>query len=426
MNYIQYIDQNREKMISTLVKLIETPSPDLGPTTAQEIVLQELTALGFETESFRGDPDKVRDDPDFCDPGVSYDPGAYNVAGRLKGSGDLPSLMLFAHIDTEAADAFGNMMHPFTAERKGGRICGLGAADDKGGIAMMLEAVRTALHFCPDLKYDLTVLSILGKHGGAYGTLTAMQKGYNAANTLYLHPAETGHGFQEIKNISLGVADLKITITGEPGIPHDDLSPGVNANNILGKMLIWLSDYESKMQSEHRFDYGSFKGQPSFMINVGSVSSGTAGYGEIAQKAEMRLRCRFDSPLTPDSIFKEIYCFLKQKTDMEGLSGYWNMEYGGMKATPARVDNSHPFVRMVQRSVSEICGQKEFIHQYHAGSDIRFPMVCGGSNCVGIGPSCTLPERGTEGVEWIDEEDYITGIKILTDLLLRYADYAQD
>jgi len=157
------------------------------------------------------------------------------------------------------------------------------------------------------------------------------------------------------------------------------------------------------------------------MINVGSVDSGT-GYGEIAQKAEIRLRCRFDAPLTPDILFEEISCLLGQKMDAEGLYGHWKLEFGGMRATPARVDNSHPFVRLVEKSVTEICGQKEFIHQYHAGSDIRFPMVCGGSNCVGIGPSCTLPERGMTGVEWIDEEDYITGIKILTDLLLRYAD----
>lgn len=421
MNYIQYIDQNREKMISTLVELIEKPSADLGPTPAQEIVIRELNALGFATESFRGDLDKAKSSSDFCDPGISYDPGAYNVAGRLKGNGDAPSLMLFAHIDTETEDAFGNVMQPFRAERKGGKICGLGAADDKGGVAMMLEAVRTALHFCPKLKYDLTVLSIMGKHGGAYGTLSAMHKGYSAANTLYLHPAETGHGFQEIKNISLGVADLKITVTGAPGVPHDDLSPGINANMILGKVLGWLSDYEKKMQLEHRFDYGSFRGQPSFMINVGSVASGE-GYGEIAQKAEIRLRCRFDTPLTPESVFKDISSLLKQKMNTEGLSGHWKMEYGGMKATPARVDNSHPFVCLVEKAVSDICGQKEFIHQYHAGSDIRFPMVCGGSCCVGIGPSCGLPERGTTGVEWIDEEDYITGIKILTDLLLRYAD----
>jgi len=421
MNYLQYIDQNREKMISTLVELIETPSADLGPTPAQEIVMRELNDLGFEAESFRGDLGRAKSSPDYCDPGVSYDPGAYNVAGRLNGCGVAPSLMLFAHIDTEAENAFGDAMKPFTAERKNGKICGLGAADDKGGVAMMLEAVRTALHFCPELKYDLTVLSIMGKHGGAYGTLTAMQKGYNAANTLYLHPAETGHGFQEIKNISLGVADLKITLTGAPGIPHDDLSPGINANMIMGKVIGWLSDYEKKMQSEHRFGYGSFCGQPSFMINVGSVDSGT-GYGEIAQKAEIRLRCRFDAPLTPDILFEEISCLLGQKMDAEGLYGHWKLEFGGMRATPARVDNSHPFVRLVEKSVTEICGQKEFIHQYHAGSDIRFPMVCGGSNCVGIGPSCTLPERGMTGVEWIDEEDYITGIKILTDLLLRYAD----
>ena len=174
------------------------------------------------------------------------------------------------------------------------------------------------------------------------------------------------------------------------------------------------------MRDTNLFDFGSFKGEPSFLLNIGSVQS-DAGYGEVALKAEIRMRCRFYHPLTPQSVKEGLASFLGTKMQESGYTEDWTLEYGDMKATPAIVPNDHPFVNFVENCITEICGPMEFIHQYHAGSDIRFPMVFGGSHCIGIGPSCILPKRGTVGKEWIDEEDYITGIKILVEILLSYS-----
>ena len=57
---------------------------------------------------------------------------------------------------------------------------------------------------------------------------------------------------------------------------------------------------------------------------------------------------------------------------------------------PAMVNNEDPFVKYVERSISEVEGNREFIHQYHGGSDVRFPILYGNSRCVGIGPYCEL------------------------------------
>ena len=82
------------------------------------------------------------------------------------------------------------------------------------------------------------------------------------------------------------------------------------------------------------------------------------------------------------------------------------------------VSDDHPFVRLTERCITEICGPQDFIRQYHGGSDIRFPILYGGSVCIGIGPSCVLPEKSGGQMEWISEEDYLNGIRILTDILL--------
>ena len=65
---LEYIEAHREEMVSTLMSLIECPSPDTGDTPAQEIVDRELTSMGFETESFMGSEDLVGTLPDYCPP----------------------------------------------------------------------------------------------------------------------------------------------------------------------------------------------------------------------------------------------------------------------------------------------------------------------------------------------------------------------
>ena len=40
--------------------------------------------------------------------------------------------------------------------------------------------------------------------------------------------------------------------------------------------------------------------------------------------------------------------------------------------------------------------------------------------CVGIGPYCELPEKGSGIREWLDIDDYLKGIRILTKIILNY------
>jgi len=67
-----------------------------------------------------------------------------------------------------------------------------------------------------------------------------------------------------------------------------------------------------------------------------------------------------------------------------------------------------------------VTGETKFIHQYHGGSDIRFPILYGHSKCVGIGPYCELPEKGSGIREWLDIDDYLKWIRILTKIILNY------
>lgn len=420
---IEDIENNREEIVDGLCKLINLTSADGKETAAQIIVKDMLDEIGFETDCFKGVDERCLSLADYCKPDICYDENAYNVVGKLSANNTDKSLMLFGHIDTEAENYFGDFTNPYEAYIKDNRIYGLGSSDDKGGIAMMLYAAKYALKHIKKLPYDLTVMSILGKHGGAYGTLTALMKGYTAENSIYLHPAETGHGFAEIKNISLGVIDMTIKVKGIPGEMHDDLATGTNSNVIAGKVIGYLEKLNKENREKYRFNFGSFASEPSYVLNIGSVNS-NYGNGGISLNTEIKLRVRFFFPLTIDTVVEQVKSCLVNGLKKDGIDeSLVEIELGSFRASPAMVANEHPFVKMIENNIQKQTGINEFIHQYHGGSDIRLPMIYGNSNCVGIGPSCVLPEKGSGEMEWISEEDFITGVKILAAILYNYQFY---
>ena len=380
--------------------------------------------LGFQTNTFQDIYEQCLDVADHCPLDVPFHPHAYNVAETYKSQNHHPSLLLFGHIDTEAENYFGTFENPYQAELIGDKIYGLGASDDKCGIAMMLYALKAVTKHLGKLPYDCTVMSILGKHGGASGTLSALMKGYRGDYGIYLHPAETGYGFAEIKNISLGAVDLLITVTGKPGKKHDDLDTGINANVLMSHIAVWLEEYNQKMRTMYKFDFGTFKDQPSYVLNIGSMQS-SAGYGGIAQKAAMKIRVRFYEPLTLNQVVDEITQMLYQRIEETALMdlSQITIEKGCLRASPAIVQTDTPFVQFVQRNIQNETGISEFIHQYHGGSDIRLPILYGHCQCVGIGPSCDLPEADSQEKEWISVNDYISGIKILARILYEFIDF---
>ncbi len=418
------IDKNEKEIIDGLRTLIEMESSDGKATKAQEFVLNELKKLGFETECFKED-ERSRLQADYSPYDFKYDENAYNVAGTKKGKGRVPSLMLFAHIDTEAEDYFGQFEDPYQSMIQEDKIFGLGASDDKGGIAMMLYAVKYLLKHVPELPYDLCVCSILGKHGGGFGTLSALMKGYTGENSIYLHPAETGHGFAEIKNISLGVVDFDITVKGELGAPHDDLAAGKNAAVLISYLVTYLEEYNQMMREKFRFDFGSFKGQPSFVLNVGKILV-DGGYGGINQEAKCGVRVRFYKPLTIDGVAEDLMAYLKKRCE-ENKKVDFSMvmiERGSFRANPAIVETEDPFIQLIEKNITAVTGIQDFIHQYHGGSDIRLPILYGHSQCVGIGPSCVLPNRNSGEMEWMSVKDYIYGVKILARILYEYCEFS--
>jgi acetylornithine deacetylase len=165
-------------------------------------VAARLGAMGLEPDVF--EPWSV--------PGVTEHPGWWpgydytdrpNVVARWAGIGGGPALILNGHIDVvPAGDPALWTYPPYAAELIDGRVHGRGTADQKIGIAAMIEAVRCLMDAGLRPRGDVILESVVNEELGGYnGTVACCAKGYTASAAVVteasdLHVAAAAKGGQ--------------------------------------------------------------------------------------------------------------------------------------------------------------------------------------------------------------------------------------
>ncbi len=95
------------------------------------------------------------------------EPGRPNLLATLRGTGGGRNLCLNAHLDTVGyANWQDRALRP---ERRGDRLVGIGAADDKAGLTVALLALR-ALAAGPRLRGDVELVAVADEEGASIGT----------------------------------------------------------------------------------------------------------------------------------------------------------------------------------------------------------------------------------------------------------------
>jgi len=412
-----YINNNKDEILKYLKALIRLPSPKGEATYAQELVYQFLADLDFSIDMFPGDLESTKKYKDYCPlPQGELNNRALNLVGTKKG-GNAPKLMLFSHVDTELPLEDIWEGEAYLPVEKDGKIWGLGAADAKSGLVMILMAVKAVLSvMCEDIPGDLLLMSVLGKRGGAAGALTAVDKGYNADGAIYCHSAETQHGFREIKNYSMGTLDFKVLATGKPGVPFEDLDISeVNAIKKGKKIIQALEKWNEERRQKMVFQDGSFTGEAMTKLHFGRMISGDyVGDDPIS----FELQCRLYFPLgeTVDELLDSIQKYLNTTLQHD----HWfaanppQVEPMFIRANPAETSKEESLIKIVENNINLVKGPQDFIYQHHGASDIRFPILYLDIPAVGIGSLA----GGFSGKEWIDKKDLIKGVEILANTIL--------
>lgn len=385
-----------------------------GRDAIDALIGVQMTALGLDDESFEYDPADVPLIAEFA----SEQPGGHQrercLVGRSgKGADETGrSLILFAHPDPEPyRDTPAWATGPFAATVANGRITGWGVADDLAGIAVMLQslAVLKAAGLAP--SGALSLVSAPSK-SHRRGIAAALHRGLAADAAIYLHPAESGKGLDEIKAFAPGQIEFQVTVEGrlpetsEPAhtaFAHLAVDPLSEALNIVAALR--ALDAERGERVRHplleaavgrstnllitRFDHGEDGGSPRVARNCRLRAAMSLIPGEDLETAKGEIAAAIERGSDGSPWLRE------HPPRIAWLAG----------VSAAETDRDGDLYRLVESTLSE-AGARPAVNPLHTSSDIRNPVVQRNIPTVGYGPLCGGLTMAGGHDEWVDVADF--------------------
>jgi len=402
MNSIKHVDSHMNNLISDLQTLIRQPSVSAkneGIEECAKLVQTLLKNSGINSELLR------------LKKGV-----APLVYGEIKSKQNpKKTLMFYNHYDVQPAEPFDLWeFPPFSATRKGNKIFGRGATDDKGELITRIKAVEAYLKTTGDVPCNIKfVIEGEEETGSAHieDYLKKYKKKFSCDGVIW------EFGYVDAKNrpiIGLGMKGLlfvELSIRESIRDAHSSLAvliknPAwrlIEAVHTLrdsdGKILIkdWYKDVlpfskkDLDIISKEPFDQNAFKkefGVKSFVGNkkgldakkalVGGATCNIAGFisGYAGEGAKTVLPgnalVKIDFRLIPKMNPKKQVMLLKKHLKSKGFSDVKIKIFHGEAA--ARTDSSEPFVSQVKEAADKSFGTS-ILNVSNAGTGPMYPFV---------------------------------------------------
>ncbi len=126
--------------------------------------------------------------------------------GVLRGTGNGPSLMLNGHMDP-GVEMPGWSVDPYGAKFEDGWVWGMGAHDDKGGIAAAFCAVEAIIRTGTRFKGDVLLCPVIAHKLGGAGTRALLRSGVRADLCINME-----HSNNTIANVCVGIVMVRIRV----------------------------------------------------------------------------------------------------------------------------------------------------------------------------------------------------------------------
>jgi acetylornithine deacetylase/succinyl-diaminopimelate desuccinylase-like protein len=402
MNDIRYVDSHMDDLVSDLQTLIRQPSVSAkneGIEECAKLVQKLLKKSGIKSEILR------------LKKGV-----APVVYGEIKSKqNSSKTLMYYNHYDVQPAEPFDLWDDPpFSGVRKGNKIFGRGATDDKGELITRIKAVEACLKTTGDVPCNIKFVIEGEEETGSEHIedyLKKYKKKFSCDGVIW------EFGYVDAKNrpiVGLGMKGLlfvELSVKESIRDAHSSLAvliknpawrliEAVNTlRNTDGKILIkdWykevspLSKNDLKIIQKEPFDENIFKqefGIKSFVGNkrgleakkvmVGGATCNIAGFvsGYAGDGAKTVLPgsalVKIDFRLIPKMDPKKQVLRLKKHLKSKGFSDVGIKVYHGEAA--ARTNSSHPFVTQVKDAADKSFGTS-ILNVSNAGTGPMYPFV---------------------------------------------------
>ncbi|MGY0499286.1 M20/M25/M40 family metallo-hydrolase [Nocardia sp. FBN12] len=229
---------DKDRLIADLQKLVAVPSISADPSREQDvhrsarIISDSFRSIGVATQV------------------VCMEGGLPAVIGRIDGPENAPVVLLYAHHDVQpVGDESVWQSDPFVVTCRGGRLYGRGTADDKGAIAVHLEALRQLGH---DLPVSVVVL-IEGEEEIGSPTLEALLAEHaHAVRADYVLALDSVNADVRVPSITTslrGLLNVLITVRTASHPVHSGVFGGAVPDSLtaLVRLLSTMTDEKGQV-----------------------------------------------------------------------------------------------------------------------------------------------------------------------------------
>jgi len=394
-----------------------------GEAAVQATIAARLAQAGCAVTEHDYDPAKVPVKGEFAADAARNAERRRAVVGTLAGRDDLPSLLIFAHPDGEPVTDADQWRHDaFAGTVEGGRMYGWGIADDLAGCAAAVLAIEAVA--ASGLPMGRAVFASTPSKRYARGVAALLHDGLRADAALYLHPAESGVGMQEIKALASGQVEFTVTVTGkapdttEPGqtaFSHLAANPVDKAFRVHAALMALAEDRARRIR------------QPQIEARVGRATNlhvSRISCGEMRKLSRIAEACTMGAALSfpPGETLEQVRAEVEAAVAHAAEGDAW------LTANPprvtwltgvtgAQVPEDHPLYRVTARAVTVVTGKTPYVNVMHTSSDIRNPPVEASIPCVAFGCLCGDLSQNERRDEWIDVEDFQRMVAVTTQVV---------
>jgi acetylornithine deacetylase len=389
-----------EKEIIELAKeLIKIPSFTTQETECARFLAKYMRKNGLEVEIFE------------------VEKGREQLIGRVRGSGEGPTLMFNGHMDIDPI-VEGWKRDPWKPIIEDNLLYGAGIFNMKSGVASMILAAIAIKRANISLKGDLIITPVVGELQGGVGTVYNLNKGIIPDMAVVTEP----YGLNII-TVHAGEVEVGIHTIGKS--QHiSTMEKGINAIEQMTKVINALK--QLKFSGKPRAD---LPGLPRLLI--GSIIGGRGreydlkGPYNVPDFCTIVVDVRYPPGMTEDSIVKDIEKTLKElkaknpeiEYEIEIFPGKRGGKLKGLGTVPMYpLDLPHDefIVQALARSHQHITGKNPYIGAKlplsYAANDTGH-LWKAGVPCFLYGPD------GNFGVDPFDHYTYIDEMIICTKVL---------
>lgn len=416
------VDGDESRIVDVLRDGVESAAAGLD--RFQGWVETSLGDAGCAVERFALDPSDVLEQPAY-NRTARTEPDRLragpNVVATLSGDGTGRSRLFFAHADT--APTVSDLVDDGGSFREGDdRYLAPGIADDISGVTAIVSAVDIVDRSEFRVSNDVLVGSVLGKQFGVMGTYGLARDYGPTDDAVYVHPAETEAGLDELKVGSNGICEFEIRIDGTPPDTSESvhtLFAGSGTNPIAEAARLYRGLLEWAERASTRYGNPRVEriADESVSVMLGEfVSEASGEIYTIPDRCTIRGTVCFPPNVDLDTIAGEVEQAVKAtRSDGDGRSGEGiEFEWGDLIAESATTDEDSPIVRDGRSAVAGITGRRPSLYHGHTASDIRYPVLYWGADSFGFGPKAG--GMGTPD-EWIDASEYLDTVTAIVSMI---------